>query len=276
MARFPNRNRINLEVLSAAGLDLPKTVCLRAILLLVVLSAASLCAASEDCKPPKPIPAEVGLPRNIDAVKHKLRYYVCSGTYEQDFRRIADEATMYVEHRAIRGTKLALVLDIDETSLSNWPQIAANDFGHITGGACDSMPEGPCADEAWEKLAIAKALDPTLKLYKAAQSKNVSIFFVTGRKCADSHKRGVCDPDDALLAATEANLRKEGYIGWAGLELKPKSDASTVQQFKTAKRKQITEEGYTIIADVGDQYSDLRGGYSERVFKLPNPFYFIP
>ena len=32
----------------------------------------------------------------------------------------------------------------------------------------------------------------------------------------------------------------------------------------------------TIIASVGDQWSDLDGGYAERVFKLPNPFYFIP
>jgi hypothetical protein len=276
MARFSNPHRIIFEVLSVAGLDLPKSVRLKGMLLLVVLVAASVFAASEDCKSPKPIPREPGLPRNIDDLKHSLRYYVCSGSYDRDFKRVAGQATTYVEHRAVRGTKLALVLDIDETSLSNWPQIAANDFGHITGGACGGLPAGPCADEAWEKMAAAKALDPTLRLFKAAQSKNVSIFFITGRKCEDTRKKGVCDPDDALLAATEANLRKAGYSGWAGLALKPKSDSSPVQQFKTATRKQITEQGYTIIADVGDQYSDLNGGYSERVFKLPNPFYFIP
>jgi hypothetical protein len=29
-------------------------------------------------------------------------------------------------------------------------------------------------------------------------------------------------------------------------------------------------------APVGDQESDVRGGYAERVFKLPNPVYFLP
>jgi len=31
--------------------------------------------------------------------------------------------------------------------------------------------------------------------------------------------------------------------------------------------------GYKIIANVGDQQSDLNGGYSERTYKLPNPIY---
>lgn len=29
-------------------------------------------------------------------------------------------------------------------------------------------------------------------------------------------------------------------------------------------------------ANLGDQQSDLDGGYSERNYKLPNPFYLIP
>ena len=30
------------------------------------------------------------------------------------------------------------------------------------------------------------------------------------------------------------------------------------------------------IANFGDQYSDLQGGYEDRAFKLPNPNYFLP
>jgi hypothetical protein len=36
------------------------------------------------------------------------------------------------------------------------------------------------------------------------------------------------------------------------------------------------QQGYTIIANMGDQPSDLDGGLSERTFLLPNPFYRIP
>jgi hypothetical protein len=30
------------------------------------------------------------------------------------------------------------------------------------------------------------------------------------------------------------------------------------------------------VANFGDQYSDLKGGYADRTFKLPNPNYFLP
>ena len=39
---------------------------------------------------------------------------------------------------------------------------------------------------------------------------------------------------------------------------------------------QLTAGGRVIIANLGDQDSDLTGGYAERTFKLPDPFYFTP
>ena len=45
--------------------------------------------------------------------------------------------------------------------------------------------------------------------------------------------------------------------------------------YKTAERTKVEAEGYTIIADVGDQMSDLEGEHSGCHFKVPNPFYFI-
>jgi hypothetical protein len=41
-------------------------------------------------------------------------------------------------------------------------------------------------------------------------------------------------------------------------------------------RREIIAQGFQIIANLGDQASDLAGGCAERGFKLPNPFYFIP
>jgi hypothetical protein len=40
-------------------------------------------------------------------------------------------------------------------------------------------------------------------------------------------------------------------------------------------RRGGAEAGYAIIATVGDQESDLGGGFAECTFKVPNPFYFI-
>ena len=48
-----------------------------------------------------------------------------------------------------------------------------------------------------------------------------------------------------------------------------------VQAFKSAERADIGKN-FTIIANIGDQQSDLAGGYAERTWKVPNPFYYIP
>ena len=34
--------------------------------------------------------------------------------------------------------------------------------------------------------------------------------------------------------------------------------------------------GYDIVANFGDQLSDLTGGFADKTFKLPNPMYFLP
>ncbi len=50
----------------------------------------------------------------------------------------------------------------------------------------------------------------------------------------------------------------------------------TTVQYKSGTRKHIEDDlGYEIIANFGDQYSDLDGGYADRTYKLPNPTYFV-
>lgn len=46
--------------------------------------------------------------------------------------------------------------------------------------------------------------------------------------------------------------------------------------FKSDKRSEMVKEGYRILGNSGDQWSDLLGSFmSNRSFKLPNPMYFI-
>lgn len=214
--------------------------------------------------------AEIGQPPNIDGLKAHLRYYKCSGAYERDFKQVIDQAISHLVNRAAdltkgnQGVKPAIVLDIDETSLSNWAELQANDFGLILNGPCTLGKGDPCGDDAWEQRSEGTALD-TLRLFVKAKELNVAIFFISGR-------------GEAMRKATEQNLTKAGYVGWtdANVILRPDKEG-TVEQFKTAMRQKIEEKmHYTIIVNVGDQYSDLRGGHAEQVFKLPNPFYFIP
>ena len=60
-----------------------------------------------------------------------------SGRYEAEVRVVVDQARVFLESRAPRGGKLAIVLDVDETALSNLTSLRANDWGFIVGGPCD-------------------------------------------------------------------------------------------------------------------------------------------
>ena len=50
----------------------------------------------------------------------------------------------------------------------------------------------------------------------------------------------------------------------------------TTVEYKAGTRKHIESLGYNIVLNVGDQWSDLKGGYADRVLKLPNPTYYLP
>jgi hypothetical protein len=237
---------------------------LAAVSCLLLLTGPPNATRAADCPPavqvhtPQPPPP----PLNIDKVKEALLAYRAEG-YDGDVAAVFATARAYVEGRAGEVNKPALVLDIDETSLSNWPNIKANDFGFISDGACDRLPNGPCGFKTWILQGIAPPIMPVLDLFNAAKAKGVAVFFITGRR-------------DSERQATMWNLDRAGYEGWAKLVTRPDDDPHpTVEAFKTEERRKLAEAGYTIIATVGDQESDLEGGFAECRFKVPNPFYFI-
>ena len=46
--------------------------------------------------------------------------------------------------------------------------------------------------------------------------------------------------------------------------------------YKSGTRAYIESQGYDIVADFGDQFSDLEGGFADKTFKMPNPNYYLP
>jgi len=201
-------------------------------------------------------------PPSLADAKRQVRDYVESGRYEADLESVAGQARAYLRSRAGRGGKLAIVVDIDETALSNLPSMRANDWGFILAGPCD-LPNGPCGFVSWVRTAKAEAIKPVLALTRLARDNGVAVFFLTGRP-------------ERWRAATEENLRSAGYE-WTGVLLKP-DDLTTKSavEFKAPARKALVDQGYTIIVNIGDQASDLDGGFAEQTYKLPNPFYFVP
>jgi|SRR5215469_7722023 len=207
--------------------------------------------------------ASAGAPENLADVEKQLIAYHDSGQYERQLEREAVRVIAYLHRRAQQVKKPAIVLDIDETALSNWPKLLANQFAFFPTGPCH-IPHGPCGEDSWEKLAAATPIRATHDIYLAARANGVTVFFITGRK-------------EALRAATERNLSAAGYTEFAALMMEPDgSQFASAAGFKSTQRHKIEQQGFTIIANVGDQRSDLTGGYEERGFKLPNPFYRIP
>lgn len=196
-------------------------------------------------------------PENIAITKQKAIQYHDSGEYKKDLETVSTKAIDYLKQRVAANKnqkkKLAIILDIDETSLSNYEDIRAADFG----GSIEQI-------QLSEDKGTDPAISPTLKLYQYAKENNVAVFFITGRF-------------EQEREATARNLEAAGYKNWDGLILRDgeytKSPASV---YKTAMRKKLESEGYDIVLNIGDQESDLRGGYSDKTFKLPNPYYLIP
>jgi acid phosphatase len=214
------------------------------------------------CVAAAPVTPPVATVPNLVEAKREVSAYVESGRYEADIAAVVDQARVFLESRAPGGGKLAIVVDIDETALSNLPSLRVNDYGFIVAGPCD-LQRGPCGLVAWIMMARAEPIKPVLALVRLARERGVAVFFLTGRP-------------ERLRTATETNLRAAGYE-WTGLLLKP-DDLTTrsATDFKAPERKKLQDQGYTVILSIGDQMSDLDGGFAERTYKLPNPFYFVP
>ena len=96
---------------------------------LVALAGTLSITRAADC-PPEPqlhLPQAPPPPLNIDKVKDVLLAYQAEN-YDGDVAAVFATARAYIEGRAGQVSKPALVLDIDETSLSNWSNLKANNF----------------------------------------------------------------------------------------------------------------------------------------------------
>jgi acid phosphatase len=230
----------------------------------VLLVVGAPTAVAEPPAPPVPILPPPVQPDNIGDLKTEATGYYDSGAYLTDLQLAAAPAVAWIDEEAPRVDRPAVVFDIDETALSNWEVIMANDFGRVIDGPCTHLPQGPCGWRAWDLTAKSTVIGPTFDVFTAARDRGAAVFFITGR-------------DGSQRAATGRNLAAVGYTGYADLIMEPVgAHYASAADFKAPQRAAIEDRGYTIIANVGDQPSDLEGGFAERTYLLPNPFYRIP
>lgn len=218
------------------------TVVLRYIVYALVVAGLTACATSV----PNP---------NLGRYKEELVQWHDSGEYERAFAASSAPAAAYLRQRIAHrkpGEKIAIVFDIDETLLSNWGYLRHRNFGITTPSFAEWVAEN---DDP--------ALPATRDIYEEARRAGLPIFLITGR-------------GEILRTHTIRQLKAAGYAEWEYLYMQPRNyaDASIIP-FKSGARREIEARGYTITLNMGDQWSDLKGGYAEKPVKLPNPYYYI-
>ncbi|MER5640752.1 HAD family acid phosphatase [Kitasatospora sp. NPDC002227] len=177
---------------------------------------------------------------------------------EKDAKRfLADKA------RNTRGPKKAIVLDVDDTSLSTYNYELETTFVY-----------NPASNSQYIATKNMPAVFGMNDLATWAQQQGYTVFFITGRP-------------EAQRSDTARNLAAVGYpsADQEHLFLKNKANppaylacgsTCTTIEYKSGTRAHIESLGYRIVADFGDQQSDLTGGHTERTYKIPNPMYYIP
>jgi predicted secreted acid phosphatase len=233
---------------------------------------------------------------NVDVLKQQIRNYygdplgtgvfAADSNYAKEAASVAADGADWLAKEAkpshakkLDGTP-AIVLDVDDTTLATYNyEIFSNwAFNPTTNGQFVNEQRFP---------AVFGMVD----LARAAEREGYAIFFLTGRGAA-------------LEQATLGNLTADGIgvdagyptpttltDGEDGLFTKPAvadypdylraacagdpNGSCTTIHYKSATRAHIESLGYEIVANFGDQFSDLEGGHADRTFKMPNPNYFL-
>jgi hypothetical protein len=159
--------------------------------------------------------------------------------------------------------KPAIVLDVDDTSLNTYNYEIFSNFVY-----------NPVTNATFVNAAAFPAVFGMPQLANAAASEGYTVFFLTGRPA--TQRTGTVqnlqnvgfnvptDPDHLYL--------KDSTAPW----LSSCTTSCTTIQYKSLTRQHIESLGYDIVGNFGDQFSDLKGGFADRDFKIPNPMYYLP
>jgi len=277
---------------------------LRAPIVALLLAAAVVAAVAAIASSATSPAIQTSTPRserditNIDVLRQQIRNYYGDplGTgvfgpdsnYADEAESVAATGSRYLAAREKHPKKAAhgrpaIVLDVDDTSLATWNyEIFSNwAFNPTTNGQFVTDQKFP-------------AVPGMVAMATAAAGEGYAVFFLTGRGAAQEaatlgNLTGDGVGEDAGFPAPTALVNGEDglftkpavadypdYLTTAcAVEIADGRSCSTIH-YKSATRAHIESLGYDIVANFGDQFSDLKGGFADRRFKLPNPNYFLP
>jgi hypothetical protein len=274
--------------------QLPRTV---AVLLVVAVCAAGAVVAYADTTGPA---IQTSTPRsanditNLDVLRQQIRNYygdpLGTGTFADDsnyakeahFVAVQGELWLALEAHLPHGhQQKAILLDVDDTTLATWNYEIASNWDY-----------NPTTNANYVNGQLFPAVPGMVDLVQQAAHEGYAIFFLTGRPVTQEGATlgnlthdGV-GVDAGYPAPTTLNDGEDGLFTKPAVANYPPylqaacsgdpNGSCTTDHYKTATRQHIESLGYDIVANFGDQFSDLVGGYADKTFKLPNPNYFLP
>ena len=211
----------------------------------------------------------------VDGGDKQLHQFAEGSPYANELAGIVTDAEKYLNNppgsgngKKFSGTK-AILFDIDDTTLNTFSYEIYSNFVYNPG--TNAAFVNACLNAG----CIFPAVPHMVDLEKYAESRGYTVFFLTGRPTAQT-------------TGTVANLTAAGYdVDTDNLYLKDltapwlascatSTPVCTTTQYKSLTRQHIESLGYDIVANFGDQFSDLNGGFADTTYKIPNPMYFLP
>ena len=212
-------------------------------------------------------------PDTVDPVTgaKDLHTFDPDGAYAHEMAGIVRNATHYLgaaangrgdRHGHRPAAKKAVLFDVDDTLLTTYNYEIYSNFVY-----------DPTSNAAFVNAGVFPATPHMVALEKYAESKGYTVFFLTGRP--ETQRTGtVANLTDVGYDVDNSNLYLKDYT--VDTWLSSCAPSCTTIQYKSLTRAHIQSLGYRIVANLGDQYSDLSGGYAQKTVKLPNPMYYLP
>jgi hypothetical protein len=204
------------------------------------------------------------VPDSIDGSSKLLHTFNPTGAYANEVAGIADDAAKYLAQtptgKKAVGQK-AILFDVDDTTLNTYNYEIYSNFVY-----------NPTTNAAFVNAAAFPAVPHMVDLEQFAEAHGYTVFFLTGRPVAQ-HDGTLTNLTNVGYDVVDANMYlKDLSAPW----LTSCAPTCSTIQYKSLTRAHIESLGYDIVANFGDQYSDLTGGYADETFKIPNPMYYLP
>jgi hypothetical protein len=199
-----------------------------------------------------------------------------SSNYSREARSVANAGIRWLKAQAGKSSMQAIVMDVDDTTLTTWNY-----------ELCSNWDYNPTTNGAFVTGQLFPATPGMVHMATWAANHGYAIFFLTGRPSTQADATlgnlgtdgiGVDAgyPTPVELFTKPAVADYPDYLLTACADEIAAGHSCTTIHYKSATRAYIESLGYDIVANFGDQYSDLKGGYTDRNFKMPNPNYYLP